>query len=55
MILQSQFRAGNGMERALENQKCIEVSLVRVYNGLLVLKTEEKSLYETATFLTSAV
>ena len=34
--------AGNGMEWAFENQKCIEVSLVRVYNGTLVLKTRWK-------------
>ena len=38
------------MERAFENQKCIEVSLARVYNGSLVLKTEEKSLSKTVTF-----
>ena len=43
------------MERTFENQKCIEVSLARVYNGLLVLEAEEKSLYKTASFLMSAV
>ena len=43
------------MERAFENQKCIEVSLARFYNGSLVLKTEEKSLSKTATFLTSII
>ena len=43
------------MERVLENQKCIEVSLARVCNGSLVLKAEEKSLSKTATFLMSAV
>ena len=42
------------MERAFEYQKCIEVSLVSVYNDSLVLKTEEESLSKTATFLTSA-
>ena len=36
------YLAGNGMERAFENQNCIEVSLVRAYDSL-VLKTEEKS------------
>ena len=43
------------MERVFENQKCIEVSLAGVYNGSLVLKTEEKSLSKTATFLMSAI
>ena len=43
------------MERAFENQKCIEMSLARVYDDYLVLKTEDKSLSKTATFLTSAV
>ena len=43
------------MERAFEYQKCIKVSLVSVYNGSLVLKTEEKSLSKTATFLMSAI
>ena len=43
------------MERVFENQKSIKVSLARVYNGSLVLKTEEKSLSKTATFLTSAI
>ena len=43
------------MERMFENQKCIAVSLAHVYNGSLVLKTEEKSLSKTATFLTSAI
>ena len=43
------------MKTAFENQKCIEVSLPRVYNGSLVLKTEEKSLPKTATFLTLAI
>ena len=43
------------MERALENQKCIEVSLAHVYNGSLVLKTEETCLSKAATFLTSAI
>ena len=42
------------MKGAFENQKSIEVSLARVYNGPLVLKTEKKSLCKTATFLTSA-
>ena len=33
------------MERAFfENQECIKVSLLRVYNCSLVLKTEERSL-----------
>ena len=45
-----------GMERAFESsQKCIKVSLARVYNGPLILKTEEKSLSIAATFLTSAI
>ena len=43
------------MEKVFENQKCIKVSLARVYNGPLLLKTEEKSLSKTATFLTSAI
>ena len=43
------------METAFENQKCIEVSLVRVYNGSLFLKAEEKSLSKTATFLMSTI
>ena len=43
------------MERAFENQKYIEVNLAYVYNGSLVLKTEEKSLSETSTLLTSAI
>ena len=43
------------MDRAFENQKRIEVSLTRVYNGSLVLKAVEKSLSKTATFLTSAI
>ena len=51
----SESAAGNGMKRVFENQKCIEVSLARVYNGSLVLKTKEKSLSKTATFLTSAI
>ena len=38
------------MERAVENQKCIKVSLARVYNGSLVLKTEDKSLSKTVNF-----
>ena len=49
------FFAGNSMEREFENQKCIKVSLAHVYNGSLVLNTEEKSLSKTATFLTSAI
>ena len=43
------------MERAFEGQKFIEVSLARVYNGYLVLKTEEKRLSKIATCLTSAI
>ena len=43
------------MERAFENQECIEVSLARVYDGSSVLKTEEKSLSKTASFSTSAI
>ena len=43
------------MERVFENQKCIEVSLACVCNGSLILKTEEKSLSKTATFLMSAI
>ena len=43
------------MERAFENQKCTEVSLALVYNGSLVLKTEEKNLSKTTTFLMSAI
>ena len=45
------------MERVFENQKCIGVSLARVSicNGSLMLKTEEKSLSKTATFLTLAI
>ena len=43
------------MERAFKNQKCIKVSLACVNNGFLVLKTEDKSLHKTATFLTSAI
>ena len=38
------------MERAFENQKYIKVSLARVYNGSLVLKTEEKSLSKIGIF-----
>ena len=38
------------MERVVENQKCIKVSLARVYNGSLVLKTEDKSLSKTVNF-----
>ena len=38
------------MERAFENEKCIKVSLARVYNGSLVLKIEDKSLSKTANF-----
>ena len=53
-ILRWAFLAGNSMKRAFESQKHIKVSLARVYNGSLVLKTEEKSLSKTATFLTSA-
>ena len=41
--------------RVFENQKYIEVSLARVYIGSLFLKTEEKSMSKTATFLTSAI
>ena len=33
----------------------IKVSLAHGYNGSLVLKTEEKSLSQSATFLTSAI
>ena len=43
VILQWQFLAGNGMERAFEDQECIEVSLPCVYNCSLVLKTENRS------------
>ena len=43
------------MERAFENQNCIEVSLARVYNGSLVLKAEDKSLSKTTTFLMSVI
>ena len=43
------------MEAAFENQNCIEVSLVHVYNGSLVPKTEDKSLSKTATFLLSTI
>ena len=43
------------MERVFENQKCPEVSIAHVYNGSLVLETEEKSLSKTATFLTSVI
>ena len=43
------------MERAFENQKCIEVSLAHVCNGSLVLVTEEKSLSKAATFLMSGI
>ena len=41
------------MERVFENQKRIEVSLACIYKGSLVLKTDEKSLSKTATFLAS--
>ena len=41
-------------EESVENQKYIEVSLARAYNGSLVLKREEKSLCKTAT-LSSAM
>ena len=43
------------MEAAFENQNCIEVRLVHVYDGSLVPKTDEKSLSNTATFLTSTI
>ena len=43
------------MRRAFETQKYIEVSLVRVYNGSLVLKAKEKSLCKIAILLTSAI
>ena len=43
------------MERAFENQQCIEVSLARVYKDSLVPKTQDKSLSKAATFLTSAI
>ena len=41
-------------EESVENQKYIEVSLARAYNGSLVLKREEKILCKTAT-LSSAM
>ena len=47
--------ARNNMEKAFENQKCIEVSLEHVYNGSLVLQIDEKSLSKTATFSMSAI
>ena len=47
--------AGNGMRRAFETQKYIDVSLARVYNGSLVLKAKEKSLCKIAILLTSAI
>ena len=55
MILRWRFLAGNDMKTAFENQKCTEVSSVHVYNGSLVLKTEEKLLSKTVTFLTSTI
>ena len=42
-----QFLAGNGMRRAFETQKYIEISLARVYNGSLVLKAKELGNFES--------
>ena len=43
VILRRRFLAGNGMERAFEDQECIEVSSSCVYSCSLVLKQENWS------------